>query len=93
MIAPLIARRFEDVPVDRGWIATHALAAEVVAAIGDVPAAELLRAKLEPFAGRSIVLGSAIYYGPADYFLGLLAVTSSRLDEAIAHFEAAIAAA
>ena len=91
VIAPLIARQFADIPIDRGWLATHALAAEVVAAIGDVQAAEQLEVHLLPFAGRTIVLGSVIYYGPAEYFLGLLAVTCSRFDEAIAYFETAIA--
>lgn len=93
VIAPLIAQGFSEIPIDRGWLATHALAAEVVAVIGDVPAADLLTTRLEPFTGRSIVLGSALYYGPADYFLGLLAATCSRFEAAIEHFEVAIAAA
>lgn len=92
-IAPLVAHRFEAIPIDRGWLATHALAAEVVSAIGDAEAAAQLEAHLRPFAGRTIVLGSALYYGPATYFLGLLASTCERLDEAIVHFEAAIVAA
>lgn len=87
VIEPLVARRFEDIPIDRGWLATHALAAEVVAAVGDVPAAETLALHLRPFADRTIVLGSAIYYGPAAYFLGLLASTGGRFDEAIGSFE------
>ena len=90
VIGPLIARQFEDIPIDRGWLATHALAAEVVAAIGDAQAAEQLEARLLPFVGRTIVLGSALYYGPAEYFLGLLAATRSRFDEAVSHFETAI---
>ncbi len=92
VIAPLIAQQFEDIPIDRGWLATHALAAEAVAAIGDAPAAEQLEVHLRRFAGRTIVLGSAIYYGPTEYFLGLLAATRTRYDEAIAYFEGAMAA-
>lgn len=93
VIAPLVAQRFEAIPIDRGWLGTHALAAEVVAAVGDAEAAEQLAAHLAPFAGRSIVIGSALYYGPVEYFLGLLAATRAQYDEAVAHFEVAHAEA
>jgi len=91
VIAPLVARQFEDIPIDRGWLATHAVAAEVIAAIGDEQPAEQLELRLRPFTGRTIVPGSVIYYGPAEYFFGLLAATRRRYDEAITHHESAIA--
>ena len=43
------------------------------------------------FSERTIVVGSALYYGPVAHYLGLLAATRSHWDAAIAYFEAAIA--
>jgi len=90
-IAPLVVREFADIPIDRGWLGTHAFAAEVVAAIGDERSAERLEEHLLPFAARTIVVGSALYYGPVVHYLGLLAATRSRWDAAIGYYEAAIA--
>lgn len=91
-IAPLVEREFAEIPIDRGWFGTHAFAAEVVAAIGDEKSAERLEEHLRPFSGRTIVVGSALYYGPVAHYLGLLAATRSHWDAAIACFEAALAA-
>lgn len=92
VIAPLVASRFEDVPQDRGWLATHALAADVLAAAGDEAGAALLEERLRPFAKLTAVLGSAIYYGPVAHSLGILAVALGRYDEAIACFDEALRA-
>jgi len=90
-IAPLVEREFADIPIDRGWFGTHAFAAEVVAGIGDTKSAEQLEVHLRPFSERTIVVGSALYYGPVAHYLGLLAATRSHWDAAIGYFEAAIA--
>ncbi|MBK7952128.1 MAG: AAA family ATPase [Deltaproteobacteria bacterium] len=91
-IAPLVASRFEDVPRDRGWLATHALSADVVASAGDASAAALIEERLRPFAGLTTVLGSAIYYGPVAHYLGMLSSVLGRYDEAIAHYDEALRA-
>jgi DNA-binding winged helix-turn-helix (wHTH) protein len=88
----LVRVGFTDVPRDRGWLPTLALAAEVVAAIRDESAAAALEALLTPCAGLGVVAGSGLlYYGPVSHHLGLLAAAASRWDAAIVHFEAALA--
>lgn len=90
-LAPLVADGFSGIPIDRGWMATHALAAEVVEALRDVDAAESLLARLRPFSSRTVVAGSSLYYGPVTHYLGLLEGVRSNWDPAIEAFEAAIA--
>ena len=91
VIAPLVADGFSGIPIDRGWMATHVLAAEVVAALRNLEAAECLLARLRPFSSRTVVAGSSLYYGPVTHYLGLLEDVRSNWDPAIEAFEAAIA--
>jgi hypothetical protein len=89
----LAHRRFADVPRDRGYLPTLAMAAEVAFATGDARSAELLEPLLAPHARLHVIAGSGVlYYGTVAHSLGLVAATLSRGDAAIAHFDAALAA-
>ena len=64
--------------------------AEACAALGDAAGAEALRARLEPHADRLVQTAFSGCWGSVRRFLGLLAVTAGRPEEARAHFEAAL---
>src|SRR5581483_4970626 len=69
-----------------------ALLAEACHLLGDGRRAAVLYELLLPFAARNIVVAtSAICYGPAARYLGLLAATRSRWEEAARHFADAAA--
>jgi DNA-binding winged helix-turn-helix (wHTH) protein/tetratricopeptide (TPR) repeat protein len=92
-LAPLSRARFADIPRDRGWLMTLALASEVAFATGDVRASELLEPLLAPCAHLSVVGGGGlVYYGSVLHHLGLLDLVRSRWDAAVARFEQALAA-
>ena len=65
--------------------------AEACAALGDAAGAASLSARLEPHADRLVQTGFSGCWGSVRRFLGLLAATAGRPDEARAHFEAALA--
>lgn len=84
---------FLDVPRDRGWLPTLALAAEVAYATRDEAAAVLLERQLGSYARLAVVAGSGLlYYGSVAHHLGLLAATQSRWADAVALFESALLA-
>ncbi len=89
----VLARRgFADVPRDRGWLMTLALAGEVAAATGDERAAAALERHLIPYARLAVVGGSGgLYYGSVAHHLGVLAAARSEWDAALGHLEAALA--
>lgn len=63
--------------------------AEVCAALADADNARRLYALLRPYATRNIVLPfTFLCTGPGDYYLGLLAATMRRWDDAERHLEA-----
>ena len=64
--------------------------AETCAALGDADGAERLIARLEPHADRLVQTAFSGCWGSVRRFLGLLAVTAGRPEEARAHFEAAL---
>jgi hypothetical protein len=89
----LAARDFEDIPGDLDWMAALALLSDVCAGVGDAARAGLLYEQLLPYAGTNVVIGlAAICLGSASRFLGKLAATMGRRDEAAAHFEHALEA-
>jgi hypothetical protein len=84
---------FTDLPIDGAYVTGLALLAQVAAYLGDATRAAILYELLKPFARQNIAIGSAaVFYGPASRYLGLLAATMSRWEEAGAHFENAIQA-
>ncbi|HEX5065903.1 MAG TPA: hypothetical protein VFY49_07305, partial [Myxococcota bacterium] len=87
-LALLARRSFRDVPRDRGWLPTLALASEVAAVTGEQRVAATLYERLAPHARLSVVAGSGLlYFGPVAHFLGLTAAAQSRWSTAITHFE------
>lgn len=88
VIADDLADGFASVPRNGSWIATLVLGAEVVAHLGLEEPAAALYDLLAPYSGRMAMTGITIYES-VDHFLGLLAVTLGRYDDAVGHFAAA----
>ncbi len=63
--------------------------AEVCAALGDAPRAELLYAQIEPYSHYNMPIGAAAFAGSGLHYLGLLAATLKQPLLAVAHFDAA----
>ena len=86
----LAADDFEDLPYDIARPTSLCVLAEVAAALGDAPRAELLYSHLLPYTRQLMVVGWGIAcLGSADRFLGALAATAGRFDVADQHFVAA----
>src|SRR5262249_48844810 len=80
-----------DLPIDGAYVTALALLAQIAWYLGDEPRAARLYELLEPFAGQNIAIGSAaVFYGPVSRYLGLLASTLSRWEEAARRFDDAL---
>jgi len=87
----LMANGLTDLSHDQQWVTTVVLLAEVCVFLGDRRSAALLYDCLHPYAERNVVVGPATAcYGSAGRYLGLLATTMGRWEEATRHFEAAL---
>jgi len=87
-----LVRDFPAMPRDGRWHYSLVYLTEVCVALADAGRAPMMYQLMLPYAGRTIVLGTAIACcGSADRYLGLLAATMGRWPEAQAHFEAALA--
>jgi tetratricopeptide (TPR) repeat protein len=87
----LAAEGFTDLPHDALWLACIAYLSEACAFLGDSDRAALLYQLLLPYAGRTVTVGTAAAcYGAASRYLGLLAATMSRWEQAQQHFEDAL---
>ena len=84
----LAGSEFEDLPRDTSWPVCMTLLTPVCVALGDGKRAAMLHRLLLPFANRVVVVGPppAGCYGPAAQYLGMLAATMGRPDEAAADF-------
>lgn len=88
----LAGQRFADVPRNGLWLITMTLLAEVCAFLDDRDRAADLYDLLLPHARLTVVVNNGVACsGSVARFLGLLAATMGRWDEATAHFEAALA--
>jgi DNA-binding NarL/FixJ family response regulator len=66
--------------------------AEVCAFLQDTARAATLYRLLRPYAGRNVIVGGSVAcYGAASRYLGMLAATMARWDEAEQHFQEALA--
>jgi DNA-binding CsgD family transcriptional regulator len=85
-----LEQRFErllDVPRTRTWLRVLTIIAEVVVGLRDVDRAAVLYDSLSPFAGWNHCGGYHDHSGGCvSYYLGLLATTLERWDEAEQHF-------
>ena len=83
---------FADFPWDSLWAGGLAYLAEVCTFLGDIPRAAILSRLLLSYAGHAIVMGAGVVcYGAASRYLGMLAATMERWEEAAQHFEDAMA--
>ena len=82
------AEDFANLPRDASWVVTMANLAYICSYINDVRRAGILYGFLLPFAPRQLIIGgAAIGTGSILRFLGILATTLSRWDDAVEHFE------
>jgi eukaryotic-like serine/threonine-protein kinase len=89
---PVIARGIDSLPRDANWVVGMTRIAEAAARLGDERTCAELLERLRPFAGEIVIVArAAACNGPVDRYLGLTAATLGRLDEAVGHYEAALA--
>jgi len=90
LLATLATDEFSGVPFDEEWLLGMSLLAEVACSLGDTPRMMELYQKLEPYADRVAVGYSEISVGSVSRYLGLLASTLERWEQAERHFEDAL---
>jgi tetratricopeptide (TPR) repeat protein len=88
----LAVHNFDDLPLDALWMGSVTYLADVCVYLGDKARASLLYRMLLPFDGRNVVIGYAVAcHGALSRYLGSLAATLERWDDAVHHFEDALA--
>jgi tetratricopeptide (TPR) repeat protein len=87
----LAASAFSALPIDQEWLYGIGLLAEVAALMGDSRAAADLYRLLAPWGELNVADASEGVRGSASRYLGLLATTLGNHEQAIAHFDQAIA--
>jgi tetratricopeptide (TPR) repeat protein len=86
------AKNFTDMVRDQGWLGSMTNLSQVAFFLKDKERARLLYELLLPYAGRNAIVGSANdCFGAVARYLGLLATTMERWDEAARHFADALA--
>jgi DNA-binding winged helix-turn-helix (wHTH) protein/tetratricopeptide (TPR) repeat protein len=92
----LLAKYTDDpdvIPVDVNYWVTLSDLAEACSILDDRERAPVLYDRYVPHRPYHVVVpGCSLYMGPSEHYLGMLAATMGRIDLAIEHFEAAIAA-
>jgi DNA-binding CsgD family transcriptional regulator len=88
----LAANGFAAIPHDDMRVTTLVYCAEVCSVLGDVARARELYDLLSAHAGTFACHPTAVCFGSADLFLGMLAATVGDLDSARGHFDAAMRA-
>jgi class 3 adenylate cyclase/tetratricopeptide (TPR) repeat protein len=88
----LASHNFKDIPRDALWMGTMTFIADVCVFLGDKLRATILYDQLSPFDGRNVIIAYEIVaYGALSRYLGALATTLERWEEAFRHFEDALA--
>jgi DNA-binding SARP family transcriptional activator len=82
---------FSALPFDQEWLFGMSLLAETAALLGDTDSAAILYRLLNPWAALNAVDQAEGIRGSVARYLGLLATTTQRWDEAELHFEDALA--
>ena len=89
----LAAGGLEDIPQDGDWMIAMTLLSDVCAGLGDAERAALLHDRLAAYREMNVVIGlAAACLGSAARYLGKLAATTGREEQAAAHFELALEA-
>ena len=86
----LAANEFMDIPQDDVWPAAIAFLVEVCASLGDIDRGDVLYRLLSPYAGFAVV-AEVSCFGAASRYLGQLAATMGRWQEAESQFDQALA--
>jgi class 3 adenylate cyclase len=82
---------FASIPGDAQWVVSVSLLAEVADFLGDAERAQLLYDLLLPYDGLNVIAGrAAASNGPVARYLGMLAATAGRADEAEGHYGGAL---
>ena len=82
---------FADLPRDSLWMGTMTFMVDISTFLGDQARADTLYQILSPFAGRNVVVSNGVTCnGALSRYLGVLATTLERWDEAARHFEDAL---
>lgn len=89
LLGELAANRFDDLAFEPTWLHIVCNCAAVASAVDDRVTAARLAELLAPYAGQLVTASSLAYGGAVTHYLGLLAATLGRLDEAHTHFTAA----
>jgi tetratricopeptide (TPR) repeat protein len=88
----LAAKDFADFAFEPTWLHVVTNCAAVCARLGDGERAGTLLETIRPYDGQFVTMSSLAYTGPVAHYLGLLAATLGRHDEAVDHFAAAASA-
>jgi hypothetical protein len=84
---------YSQLPADNQALLGVAFGTQLVTGLGAVPAARILHAAMQPFAGQAVVSGVAVtFHGAVAHHLGMLAALLGRPEEAEGHLAAAVAA-
>jgi class 3 adenylate cyclase len=87
----LAADDFAALPRDANWVVSLANLSEVAHRVGSREYAEALYEELVPYAHRNVVIaGGWVCWGSISRYLGLLATTLGRYDDAERHFAVAL---
>jgi class 3 adenylate cyclase len=87
----LAANDFVDLATDMFWLPIGASLSQVCASLGDARRAATLYESLLPYAERNVTGGAAGFcYGSTSRYLGLLAATMERWEDAEQHFDDAL---
>ncbi|MBV9195805.1 MAG: hypothetical protein JO168_16825, partial [Solirubrobacterales bacterium] len=86
----LMADDLAGVPRDLHWPCALADLAALCAHLGDSAQASRLSAHLRPYRGHVLLMGGHLCVGAADRFLGMLAHTLGRFDDAVDHHMTAL---
>jgi class 3 adenylate cyclase/tetratricopeptide (TPR) repeat protein len=90
VLEPFVADGFESIPRDLIWLITMTSIAYAVAELGWTDAARPMLERLSPFIGQICCIETTTY-PEVGYYLGLLAATLNRSEEAEAYFSQAAA--
>jgi DNA-binding SARP family transcriptional activator/tetratricopeptide (TPR) repeat protein len=86
----LAADDFSVLPLDEDWLVSMSLLAETATILGDVEIAARLYRRLLPYRERVTIAIATVSTGAVARYLGLLAATTERWNDAERHFEEAL---
>ena len=89
-LASVRADDLAAVPRDVNWPCVLADLAALCAHVCETEPASVLWPHLLPYRGHVVLTGGYVCVGSADRFLGMLAHTLDRLDDAVAHYTTAL---